>query len=357
LEKVFNIKSPEDWYAITTTDIKAQRMGSQFLKAYLSYLDILKELYPSYECLPWRLRQAPNGYWKSWDNRLLARTYEDSAYAAVQDLLPEYNFLPWKFGKAPMGFWSKPENVQQYIHWLAKELHYQSPEDWYNVTNEDFKKHFGGGLLDKLTPRQALAIAYPGEHWVPWKFKQLGTDFWKNRENRQEYILWLGKKIGFKSIDDWYSISMSDIQSNYGGGFIDHYGGYTYKALQDLFPEQKWEPWRFTNLNKKWTNIKDRRLFADHVMEELGMKNLDEWYGITYSAIDKANGNVLRTHYGGSVYRFVKDIYPEHNWNEAAFQKISRSQSRLTETVQKLFPNHRILVNYKHPVITDFYYT
>lgn len=38
------------------------------------------------------------------------------------------------------------------------------------------------------------------------------TGFWLNRHNGEKFLTWLGKKLEFKTIEDWYKLTASDFE-------------------------------------------------------------------------------------------------------------------------------------------------
>ena len=54
----------------------------------------------------------------------------------IMNVFPEYNWLPWKFSVVPLGYWNNKDNQLKYMNWLAIQLNINIIEDWYNVTNK-----------------------------------------------------------------------------------------------------------------------------------------------------------------------------------------------------------------------------
>lgn len=34
----------------------------------------------------------------------------------------------------PKGFWNNEKNVEEFVKWVADELHFKNLDDWYSVT-------------------------------------------------------------------------------------------------------------------------------------------------------------------------------------------------------------------------------
>ena len=120
--------------------------------------------------------------------------------------------LPWTHGRVPRGFWQLKKNRLLYLRWLGKRLRYTRPDDWYEVTKNDFAKNFGGGLLAnyyKDSYINALKELYPDKQWYPWLFgHQRNT--WTQPKIRKAYLNWLKELLGYTTLDDWYRITEKD---------------------------------------------------------------------------------------------------------------------------------------------------
>lgn len=174
---------------------------------------------------------------------LLRNEYGSSVLAAMMDLFPDFDWKPWLFGGAPNGFWKSRENRVRFMDWLGAELGFQSVEDWYSVTGADFFQHHGGGLLNNQFNGsvQALLIDYKPNHaWKAWRFSSVPQSYWRSPTNRKNYLLWLGERLGFHTDGDWRKLRRDDFYKNEGSGlFVTHYRGSTQKALAELFPESQ----------------------------------------------------------------------------------------------------------------------
>src|SRR4051794_7544604 len=75
--------------------------------------------------------------------------------------------------------------------------------------------------------------------------KNYNDSFWMKTTNHRKYLDSLGKKLNIKEINDWYSISMTRINKEGGSVFFQtHYENSLWKALQSVYPESEWQPWK-----------------------------------------------------------------------------------------------------------------
>ena len=159
----------------------------------------------------------------------------------MADFLPGYDWKPWLFGGAPNGYWKDRAHRTTYLDWLGRQLGIQKTEDWYNVTGADFFNHHGGGLLNnefKGCVQSILCDYLPDYHWRAWLFHSVPQSFWQRVGNRQNYVLWLGQRLGFCKPDDWSRLKREDFCRNGGAGlFVGYYNGSIQRAIAELFPE------------------------------------------------------------------------------------------------------------------------
>jgi hypothetical protein len=73
---------------------------------------------------------------------------------------------------------------------------------------------------------------------------------------------------------------------------------------------------------KHWQSVGNQRHFLDWLGGQLNVKDLDGWYKVSASEIKKRGGSGLLTHYGGSVSRALKAVYPEHQWQFWKFSTV-----------------------------------
>lgn len=246
---------PEDWYRLTTADLKENR-GSALL------------LYQ----------------WKS------------SAIAGLKECFSDYDWNEWLFTCAPRSFWNDAANRRRYMDWLGKQIGIHKPEDWYQVTNRDFAEHKGGAfLLHYHSTVSAAVMDYrPDFDWQEWRFGKTPKGFWKARRNRVRYMRWLGEQLGFKHADDWYRLTRQDIESHYGNQLVKFYGGSPQSAVKDCFPRHHWNEWMFARVPLGfWKQRANRKRYVAWLGQRLGFKKRTDW--------KRARAADFRKNYGGGL--------------------------------------------------------
>src|SRR4051812_34619273 len=68
---------------------------------------------------------------------------------------------------------------------------------------------------------------------------------WRRRENHRLFFDWLGKQRGFQSPSDYYQLTAEDVERSGGSGLLIYHNQCIAKALETVFPEHQWHPWRF----------------------------------------------------------------------------------------------------------------
>lgn len=253
-------RSRQDWYRITTGDLKRNRGGS-----------------------------------------VLCSRWHDSAIYAVQDTYRDYDWKPWLFKTAPRHFWQDPENHRKYILWLGEQLGIREPSAWYHVTNQDFRDHGGGALLIHYhsTVSAAVMSCLPEYDWKEWMFDKTPKGFWDDRRNRRRYMLWLGAQLGFQALDDWYALTSDDFHANYGNQLLKRYGGSPIAALRDVFPRHTWHEWKFARVPIGfWDDLDNCRRYVRWLGRQLKIKSLRDWQTVRRrDLLENCGGGLLFLHH------------------------------------------------------------
>ena len=102
---------------------------------------------------------------------------------------------------------------------IGIHLGFKKMEDWYKITQEDIHKHGGAQILVdyyKNSPSKALKVIYPQHNWDLWRFKKVPHGYMKtlmDDVNEQKRVInWLSDQLRVQSLDDWYRISLAQIQ-------------------------------------------------------------------------------------------------------------------------------------------------
>jgi len=388
-------KEPEDWYKITIQDFKDNKGGGTLLKLYNSSRKAVQSNFPELKLKTELFKHIPSDSWQREENRkkyfkklgkilgykkpedwywvkkkdfidnggggLLVTYYRNSPSLAVKTLCDCYDFKDWLFHPPPNSFWPDIKNQKKYMSWLGNILGYNEPSDWYKVSQSSFKKYRGNRLLElyQKSPTKIVQKFISGYDFITWKFKNVPLGFWSNKENRKEYMEWLGKGLNFTQPEDWYVVTYDTFLKNHGGTFIGYYNDSPLKAVSEKYPDYEFLPWLFKHVPPNyWTNMKHQKKYLVWLGKKHGYKNPDEatetemkeWYNITQDAFYKSGGDgLLINHYGGSPSLAVMEIFSNYKWKPEEFSKYKKNQKIILKIIEKRFPNEEIEWDYKHP--------
>jgi len=358
LEKKIGINTNEDWYKVDYA-ILSKNYGSGYLKHYnYSVIKGLKEYKPNYHFYEWKM-SAPKNFWKSPLNRQrykdwlqkelgyssnedwykitqliinenygggLLKIYKGSPFIFMKNLVPKYDWKAWKFSHVSAEYWNSKDNRKIYFQWLGKELGYKRYDDWYKISQDLISKNFGGGLLTSrysASPIKAIKDLMPEFNWLDWKFIVVPQSFWESKKNRNKYINWLGKELGYKKYEDWYNIDTYLFRKNYSGAFLNFYAGSAIKAIKENFPAYDWVDWKFKTVrNNYWNSKKNRTKYLIWLEQKLNYKNNEDWYGLNQSLIVKNYGITFLKYYKSSPVKIVKEYIPNYPWKEWLFNQV-----------------------------------
>src|SRR5690349_2552744 len=65
----------------------------------------------------------------------------------------------------------------------------------------------------------------------------------------ETYFDWLGIQLGYKSMDDWYKLTMDELRKHNGSKFLSNYSSPA-EILQKIYPQHNWMIWRFKDIPK-----------------------------------------------------------------------------------------------------------
>lgn len=307
----------------------------------------------------WVRGRSPNGYWSTRTNRvkymkwlgkrlgyrtledwygltrrsflenhgggLLATVYNHSPLKALQDLAPRYDWKPWLLASTPQAYWRSPANRRRYMAWLGKQVGFSRTSDWYGLTQAHFRQHGGNGLLAlyyRNSPIHAVREFKPNHDWEEWRFAATSQGFWKRRAHRRAYMAWLGKKLRYKSPQDWYAVTRRDFYDHGGGALLHTIPGRSpLAALREFMPDYDWQEWRFARVpNGFWRRRRNRYRFIDELGKELGFRKPADWRHLTREAVRGAGGAALLSmRYNNSLVNLLRDRFPDQNWTPQRF--------------------------------------
>jgi hypothetical protein len=152
------------------------------------------------------------------------------------------------------------------------------------------------------------------------KKEKVPRGYWANENNQRMHLDMIGRELGVKQMDDWYKVSAQEVRKR--ATFIgDYHNNSLPYALEALYPEHKWDIFRFASLPKGFWTIEDnQREFLTRIGRELGVKELDDWYKVPRKEAQQ-RATFIFDYYKGSLFQALQKLYPHHNWNADKFIK------------------------------------
>ena len=196
---------------------------------------------------------------------------------------------------------------------VGQESGIRRPSDWYRVSHQDFVRHSGGGFMLCYDCTASLAIMnhLPNYDWKEWLFEPTPKGFWHKKVNRRRYMTWLGKRLGYKSLGDWYHVTDTDFAANKGKQFLKLYRGSPIKALEDCFPSYKWNEWMFARVPFGfWDRAENRRRYIRWLATQLKIKTPKDWRRVRGTDIQANCGGGLLVRYH-SYLDLLRECVPE----------------------------------------------
>jgi hypothetical protein len=214
------------------------------------------------------------------------------------------------------------------MDWLGKELGYKSWEDWYLLTNELLFDNAGIVFASKYKNKINLLVStiYKEYKWFPWLFKNVDKGFWYNIDNQKLYMDWLGEKLGYKSLEDFYKITNKIIHENNGGTLANYYKSNIFNLLSAVYKDKKWIPWLFIQIEKGyWEKTENRKIYLDWLIERLKFNKNEDIYKLHYLHFVNNGAATLIYKFNGDICNLIQATYTNVEWERKKFSKKNSS--------------------------------
>ena len=202
------------------------------------------------------------------------------------------------------------------------------------MTSEDFIKNHGAGLLFHYdnSPFLLLKSIYSTAEWLPWCFDKAPNGYWKKEENQRQYLDWLFRKLGYKTMDDWYQVSTKDFKENHGRGLLKAFNGSPSLLVSTVYKSHHFLPFKFQRAPYGLgEDIEELRDLVKQWEAELNLKSLDDWYRVSSQNL-RDIGAAFLIKREGNLVTVLRKCYPDHRWEEPLFtSKLKASRLASTE--------------------------
>lgn len=246
------------------------------------------------------------------EDRYLLNKYR-SLHGLLAAAYPEHPWLPWKFPSISRNFWALRENRIWFLTWLEKELQMETsanPSAWFASDLVHIFRENGAAQLSRMYPtvsqlKELFAEAWPQVDWRSVKIERSDSLSWKSADLQREFLSRLAKEISkTDSLEGFYLLSYNHIRANGGGGLLTMYDSSLFKALQHLYPEHDWNPWKFSHGARKfWQSPRNQLAFFDWCAKKLNVQKPEDWYSVSVEDIMRLGGTTLLVSYHGRSLR------------------------------------------------------
>jgi hypothetical protein len=191
------------------------------------------------------------------------------------------------------------------VRFLVEEVLCKDPRD---VSQKDFRAHRLSGLLSRYyrkSPWRAVSDAFPELDIKPWEMKVTPPGFFDDIGNRVDAVRWLVER----TCGDPRLLGGRCFHASRLTGLRDHqYGGSTYAAVCEAYPELDIEPWEMAKMPMGFYDEAENRTAAVRWLVETTGKDPRD---LRQSDFGAAGFWRLIAVHGGSPRRAVQEAFPE----------------------------------------------
>lgn len=256
-------------------------------------------------------------------------------FLALVEAFPEHSWDRSGFCR-PRGYWNDAGNHREGLEWLGARLGVREVTDWDGVTVVDVVKEGGAGLLKRYggSLSSALAAVYPERDWKAGRSGHR-RGHWESVVNRREWFERFGVEMRVERMEDWYGVKYRDVLDRGGAGILAIYKGSLAAALQSLFPEHEWQPWRFSKVpNNFWKDSQNVRRWFEWLAPQVKVAKMEDWYSVTTELVVERGGGGMLKCFGFSLSAALECAYPEHKWELWRFSNPPRRLQNQNEDVK-----------------------
>ena len=155
-----------------------------------------------------------------------------------------------------------------------------------------------------------------------WVYGPVPNRFWQEESHRRDYLLWLGQKLRFRWMRDWYKISHEDVKRHHGAGLANTYwNASAIEGVKQCFPDYEWHEWLFVCApHGFWKGRENCRRYMDWLGQQLGYGCPEDWYAVSIEDfLDHQGGAFLGCK--GTLTNAVISYLPEYDWKEWLFTR------------------------------------
>lgn len=173
--------------------------------------------------------------------------------------------------KFPNNFLDK-DTIKEIVRYVfLRELKFSREDIIKKVDHEFLMKHYMGGFRKFFDMKDYKVIAYcfPEMDIKAWEFRKVEPQFWKNKDNQKEFLLWVIEKenLNLDSKEDLRKITARMV-INYGGSRILKEEPEFYNVLSNVV-ENRFKEWEIMKV-RSWKKKKVKDAVRWLVEEKMG---------------------------------------------------------------------------------------
>lgn len=181
----------------------------------------------------------------------------------------------------------------EYLREIAERIGLVNLEDWYEAKREEIlPSQFSKSINEKWQGDwvRFLEQLHPNKQVNFWQLERIPLSIWGDHQRVNQYLDWLGEKLKFYTLEDWYALKVRDLTNNRGDGLYKKYLN-IFTILCIRFPDRDVQIWKISKVPTNSWNDKALHLkYIEYLAKELAINQTDDWYKIT---------NQKFKHYGG----------------------------------------------------------
>jgi hypothetical protein len=345
LSNMLKITTQEQWYRVTSKQAKA-RIGTSVLQHYnMDIKQALPSVYHEFTWYKWKFHPQPISLWAdmktqqeymdslmydmnistqeecysfqmdSYTGKSLLQHYKNDMYSLFQSVYPQFRWQCWMFSTVSNQALLRDREIQfEYLEHIAELNNFIKQEDWYGIrSTETAVTGINTDLLKVYDESISLLLStvYPQYVWYPWLFKAIPDGYWNSIQNRRFFFQWLAEELHIEREEQWYNVSLLDIKRTGGGRMLQvFYHDSFIAAIQDIYPDYEWLPWRFKTCPRGYWNKRENILFfLNYLSKKLDVRSIAEWKEVPRAMIVREGGGALLKKFGG-IQNLLQYLYP-----------------------------------------------
>ena len=231
------------------------------------------------------------------------------------------------------GYWRDMQNCEKFLNNIGKIYNIKTYEDWYTFNPVNLGKHKGGLYFLKIFGSSfqiALKTIYPNYEWDDFKFIRKSKNFWCNPTTGRRFFDYIYKKHNFKSLDDFYSISINLILQNKGKSLVNKSKFGIFALLKKAYPEHNWDlqtsQFRKTEI---FNSVEYKKNYLLFLIKTFQINRIEDWYRISSAQLNSIPcGRAVIAR--GGLFPFLSSFYPSLFRSSELFIKFAKKSTSTT---------------------------